>query len=101
MKNPETWEKILNAGKFRQHIVAEFKVDSDSGLALSFSFHRKWYQNFTLKRLLEQLKSKRLEIRETFFFFTNKINEESTKERPKRGQESIILPKECSGKRLN
>ena len=31
LKNPETWEKILNAGKIRQYIVAEVKVDSDSG----------------------------------------------------------------------
>ena len=48
-----------------------------------------------LKRTLEQLKSKQLEIPETITVVTNKINEESTKERPKRGQALIILPKEC------
>ena len=93
--NPETWEKILNAGKIRQHIVAEVKVDSDSGLPSSFWYHRKCHQYFTLKRILQQLKSKQLEIHETIAVATNKINEESTKERPKRGQASIILIKEC------
>ena len=65
LKTPEIWEKILNAGKIRRHIVADVKVDSDSGLPSYFWYHRKCYQCFTLKRTLEQLKSKQPEIRET------------------------------------
>ena len=40
LENPETWEKILHAGKIRQHIVAEVKLDSDSRLPSSFWYHR-------------------------------------------------------------
>ena len=70
------------------------KVDSDSGLPSSFWYHRQCYQYFKLKQTLEQLKSKQLEIIETIAV-TNKVNEEPKKERPKRGQASIIFPKEC------
>ena len=98
MTKKETWEKLKNSATIRRHTLAEVMINSSTGIPDRVFYHRQYYQNFTLKRDLEKLKSQHQKIQNVIDDLDEVRKSEETltrKSKRKCATSSSILPKEC------
>ena len=92
LKQISTWETLKRAAQIKCHDIQNYEVHEETGLP-AISYHRKCYQFFTMKSILDTIKDA-LKKRQQFASFGTS-NESD--DRPKRGnseQGTVLLPKD-------